>query len=357
MKKRHTTNSSLDLFLDAVCNVFGGVIFIALLIAIQIQHTVGTVNPSETASPEEIATLRQELDQISSDITRDRGLLETLQATMPRPIDSTEQARAELFYELSAAKGAAVEKEAKLLNQRLAMEREMLDWENKIKTAATILQQKQNEQQKLSQDTADVTKLQSEIDTLNRKIAQRAESAQRVETVYLPRLRPSDPNTRPVSLVLQSGLFKYQSVPGDPGIRVTDTESVKQRIRSKLLQNHNRNTEYLVIHVFDDSADQWHTIRDLIVDTGFKYQLIPTRTPPPPRPQTTTAQRPPLAKSPAQNPGGGGSGSGGGTGSGTGSGTGTGTVTRPARPSCSCGNPWCTICNPPGGGGGSPLVQ
>ena len=353
MKKRRTANSSLDLFLDTVCNVFGGVIFIALLIAIQIQYTVGTINPSDTTSPEEIAILRQELDQISSDITSDRGLLETLQAMMPRPSDPAEQARAELFYELSAAKGAAVEKEAKLLNQRLAMEREILDWENKVKTAATTLQHKQNELQKLSQDIASVAKLQNDIDVLNRQIAQKTGNAKRVETVYLPRLRPSDPNTRPVNLVLQSGLFKYQSVSGDPGIQVSDTESVKQRIRSNLLRNHNRNTEYLVVRVYEDSADQWHTIRDLIVDAGFKYQLIPTRTPPPPRPQTTVAQRPPTTQTPSQNLGGGGSGSGGGIGSGTGSGTGAGST----PPRCNCGNPWCTICNPPGGGGGSPLVQ
>ena len=353
MKKRRNVNTSLELFLDTICNVFGGVIFIALLIAILVQQTIGNIKLPEGASPEEIAKLRQELDQISSEITGSRALLETLQKAMPRPHDPADRERAELFYELSEAKGAALEKEAKLLNQRLALEKEMLDWENKIKTATATLQQKQSERQKLNQDIADITKLQSEIDTLNRQIAQRAGSAQRVETIYMPRLRPANPNNRRVDVVLQSGRFRYQSAPENTGIPVNDTVSSKRQIRQELTQNHNRNNEYLVVRVYEDSVEQWHIIRDQIVDASFQYQLIPTRTPPPPRP---VEQRPPQNQRPTANPGGG-SGSGGGIGTGTGAGTGAGTATRPARPSCNCGNPWCTICNPPGGGGGAPLVQ
>ena len=352
MTKRRNTNASLDLFLDTICNVFGGVIFIALLIAILVQQTVGTIKLPEGASPEEIAKLRQELDQISSDISASRVLLETLQTAMPRPKDAAEIERAELFYELSEAKGAAVAKKAELLNQRLAMEKEMLDWENKIKTVTAMLQQKQEQQKKLSDDIQQTATLQREIDKLNQQIAQNAGNAKRTETIYMPKLRDASATTRPVVFNLQSGSFTGQ-VLGNRKIPIEDKERTKQEIRN-LLRTGDRNIEYLRIHVYEDSADQWHVIRDQIVQAGFQYQLIPTRTPPPlPPPKPPQPKTPPPPR-PATNPGSA-SGSGGGTGSGSGTGTGSGTST--AKPTCNCGKAWCPICNPPGGGGGAPLVQ
>ena len=349
MKKQRNTNASLDLFLDTICNVFGGVIFIALLIVILVQQTVGTIKLPEGASPEEIANLWQELDQISSDIAISRVEIEALRDGMPKPRDPAELERVNLFYELSAAMGAAAEKEANLLNLRLAKEREMLDWEDRIKTASTTLQQKQMERQEINQEITQMQNQQRTIDDLKQQIAKQEGNAQRTETIYMPRLRPSDPNSRAVEFNLRTGSFTGQ-VLGNRKIQIEDTERTKQEIR-RLLRTGNRNIEYLRINVYDDSADQWHVIRDLIVDARFQYQLLPTRTPPPPRPpqpKPTTAQRPAMSS-------GGGSGFGGGSGSGSGSGTGSGTST--AKPTCSCGKAWCPICNPPGGGGGAPLVQ
>jgi len=306
MKKRRVAHSSLELFLDTICNVFGGVIFIAMLVAIQVQHTSGFVKPLSSASPEEVAERRQELDQISADIAASRVLLETLQAAMPRPQDPTEQALADLFYTLSAARGAAVAKEAELLQQRWAQEKEMLDWEDTLHSIVTTLQQKESERQSFHQKvdqqqrelqtaTHSSEELQHEMEALNRQIAQKERNLRdrdthphRDETIYLPRLHDAG-NRSPVYFVLRFNRFykvinrsdfEYTgTMLGIPrqnrGIPVEDTEELKQQIQL-LFRNHNSTNEFLSIIVYGDSADHWYVIRDLVVASGFKYELIPT---------------------------------------------------------------------------------
>ena len=179
----------------------------------------------------------------------------------------------------------------------------------------------------------------------------------------MPKLHPLSGDPRPANLVLQSGRVKDQSVPGDPGILVN--ERSKQQIREALRREYRGNT-HIVVRVFDDSADQWYIVRDQMVAAGFKYQLIPTRTPP----VLTAEQRARLQQQReqrlAENRGQSGGQSGGAGGGSTGGvGTGTGSSSGSGRSCCSGGR--CSVCNPPtppGGGrpggsgsGGAVLVQ
>jgi len=96
-------------------------------------------------------------------------------------------------------------------------------------------------------------------------------------------------NLRPQYFVLRFNRFYRVSNRGDfdytgnmlgiprqnRGIPVDGTENVKQQIRS-MFRNHHSNNEFLSVIVYGDSADHWYIIRDLLVATGFKYELIPT---------------------------------------------------------------------------------
>jgi len=304
MRKRRAVKSSLELFLDTVCNVFGGLVFIMILVAIQIRHTVGIIKPPEETSPERIAEMRQELDQILADIAASNVLLEALRSAMPRPKDPAEQELVDQFFQLSSAKGASAVKKAELLNQQLANEKERIDWEEKAKSVETTLQQAKNEQQRLEheverqqkeQETLNTSskKLQNEIDELNQQIAQKEQnlnnaSQQRDETIYLPKLRDAG-NKRGIYFVLRFNRFYAVSNRGDfdytgnslgipkrnRGIPVEDIEETKRQIRS-LFPGSASDRMFLSVFVYGDSADQWYVIRDLIVTAGFEYELIPT---------------------------------------------------------------------------------
>ena len=307
MKKRRFANSSLELFLDTICNVFGGILFIAILIAIQIQQTEGLIKPIESSSPEKISEMQQKFDQISADIAASTVLFNALQSAMPRPKDPEEQERAEQFYKLSSAKGAAAMKQTVLLNQQLAKEKEMLDWENTIKNVETTLRQKENERQQLEQEieqqqqhqqstNASLEKLQSEIDRLNQQIMQKernlqnkSTNQQREETIYLPKLRDAG-NKKPDYYVLRfNRLYKvrnrddfvysgdYLGIPKrNRGISVEDTQESKRQVQSLLFQGNNVNSDFLSVFVYGDSADQWYIIRNLIINAGYEYELEPS---------------------------------------------------------------------------------
>lgn len=305
MKKRRSAPSSFELFLDTICNVFGGIVFIAMLIAIQIRQPEGILLPMKSSSPEKIAEMRQELDKLSADIALSEVLLETLQTTMPKPKDTAEQELTDKFYKLSSAQGAAAAKKADMLNKLLAEEQERLDWEDRIKDIEATLQQTENERQKLKQEVVQqqqdqqtiqtsLEKLQSEIDELNRQIAQKERNLndntnrQRTETVYLPKLRDAG-NKRPVHFVLRFNRFYRVSIRSDfdytgnalgipkksRGIPVENLEGSKRQIQS-LFQDSVSNTTYLSVFVYGDSAEQWYIIRDVFVSAGFEYELIPT---------------------------------------------------------------------------------
>jgi|GEM_PF-3001374 len=349
MRKRRANKSSLELFLDTICNVFGGIVLIAILLAIQVRHTEGTIKIPEALSPEKIAEAQQELDQISADIETLRVLFETTSATLPRPVTQAELERAELYYKLSAAKGAAAVKKAELLNQHLAQEKERIDWEDSTRIVKTQLQQANNERQRLAE----------EVGKLNRQIA----ANQRNENVYMPRLREAAANKKPKNFVLHGNrLYVWDNrnhfdhvlnesdgsrtkIPKKTaGVIVEDTQRSKQQIFNLLDKNFNQQ-EYPSIRVYEDSADQWYIIREMLVNAGVEYELIPTpknhytRIPPPGggQPPGATPPHPGAAVSPESTDGSGGGGGAGmgsgesqGTGGGGGIGSGQGGGNRPA---------------------------
>jgi hypothetical protein len=82
MSRNRETESSFDLFLDAVCNAFGGIVFLAILLAIMIQNraVVTTETPSDQeSSPDAVRALITRLDQLSAQ----KDSLETLLANYP----------------------------------------------------------------------------------------------------------------------------------------------------------------------------------------------------------------------------------------------------------------------------------
>ena len=337
-KRRTTSHSSLELFLDTICNVFGGIVFIAILIAIQIRHTEGTIQPPEALSPERIAEAQQELDQISADIETLRVLFETTSATLPKPIDPAAFERADLYYKLSAAKGAAAVKKAELLNQHLAWEKERIDWEDSTKNVKTLLQQAKNDRQRLAE----------EVGKLNRQVAQN----QRKENVYMPKLREAAGNKSPKTFILNFNRLYFEGdkknfdyilnesdgsktvIPKkNAGILVEDTPRSKKQIYNLFNKNVDSRKEYPSIRVYGDSADSWHIIREMNVHFGVEYELIPqisyAKIPPPGGGKPPGAPPPHPGGSPTQEmtegPGGsGGAGPGGGNTQGTGSGGGMG---------------------------------
>jgi len=83
-----SSTSSFDLFLDTICNTFGGIVFLAILLAMIIQNRrIEPTDASETtagATPAEIRVLVREMDRLQSVLS---ALRMTLDAAPPPPSD------------------------------------------------------------------------------------------------------------------------------------------------------------------------------------------------------------------------------------------------------------------------------
>ena len=74
MKRRRDQTDSLELFLDTICNTFGGIIFLAILVAI-LSQTRGMMNQDNpdadhALTPAEVRQLKQRLADAQSRVER-----------------------------------------------------------------------------------------------------------------------------------------------------------------------------------------------------------------------------------------------------------------------------------------------
>jgi hypothetical protein len=76
-RRKRTADSSLELLLDTICNTFGGVLFLAILICVLLRMASPLeqlVAEHDRTTPEEMQALELQLDALVAEI-------ETLQAT------------------------------------------------------------------------------------------------------------------------------------------------------------------------------------------------------------------------------------------------------------------------------------
>ncbi|MDB4423148.1 hypothetical protein OAG34_01380 [bacterium] len=87
MRRRQTQTDSFDLFLDTICNTFGGIIFMAILVAILIQTRSVLHEPEQTDqtthTPQEMRELQARLTAAESSVQRLSIALESMPEINP----------------------------------------------------------------------------------------------------------------------------------------------------------------------------------------------------------------------------------------------------------------------------------
>ncbi|GHT44115.1 hypothetical protein FACS189454_00690 [Planctomycetales bacterium] len=308
MRRKRDNNSSFELFLDTICNVFGGIILIAILIAIQVQHTESEIQNKDAPSVEQVSQLEQQLQTLQRQITAAASLFETVRKTMPEPKEQKELDALNYYKELTEQKAKATEKKGELIAKHLAVSQQEIELETQVKNVEAQVKQLESQEQNLSaalkneqntnkalgQSTAN---LQSEIDELGKQIAAKEKKVNdknnpakntRQETLYLPKQHDSGSKLQ-FGLVVRFnrvyiaadwnvtiGGIKQLGVP-DPnaGISLDGSPESEAKIKA-LLKQHDATTTYLLTIVYADSADSYYQLRDAMVDAGFEYALLPS---------------------------------------------------------------------------------
>jgi len=287
MRRRRRSNSadSLELLLDTICNTFGGVLFIAILVVILLRMTGDNheEEPTESVAPEHFQKLQNRL----TSLTRELSLIQENRISQQRLAEKfAEQEVREQIITRNTLQETLDDLEQEY-NQQLAQ------------NASRSHEIEKTRSENLQTDQ-DLHKAQEELEELQIQIVEERKS--RVQEMRSPVVRSSG-FKREVGVILRYGRMyiwhRYsrsgtrlglntdefvivgsegaslitQPIP-TAGIPLRDDNLSRGKLRERLSQFSPRSNVIAVI-VRPDSYDQFSVLRDVLLDQGFEYRLMP----------------------------------------------------------------------------------
>jgi len=283
-RRKRQSESSLELLLDTICNTFGGVLFLSILIVVLLQMS-GRSNSSTTApdvSSADLAALEQRHTEVSS-------ALESLQAAA-----AEQRALADQF---------AKPENVRLLNDLRSLEDRRDSLRSRRSASVSHIGQLQ---QRIEGTNADLRGLDAKLADLHLRVenAERSlkdEIAKRTTAAQLPRQHATV--KREVGILVRYGRLylwhRYDGQGNRMGVNTDDMVVVKDhgsylettpkpfagvpldiatdqgnQIRLKLSIFDPR-TVYVAVVIWDDSFEQFQSLKKVLIERGFEYRLMP----------------------------------------------------------------------------------
>ncbi len=276
---RSHTGESLDMLLDTITNMFGGIIFIAILVALMTGRQ--TVHKAEQvdAAADRVVTLRTDIEEGRSRSDRKTDLATFLQGLIRRPDTSWDVTLTQLATDMKAA--------ALRLDRA---ERQLAQLQDK---RAPIDQKLQLASEQAGRQRMAIAQLEIAI--------QREKELRSVEA-RLPVTRIT--NKRPAHIVLARGrMFIVDGCRGgldalvdraardielvprpqdcteivllpNAGLRI-DGHLERSSRWERLLQVATRDRYFLYLVVFSDTYEEFLLLRQLAVSAGYDYDVVP----------------------------------------------------------------------------------
>lgn len=280
------TPNSLDLLLDTICNTFGSVLFLAILVSVILRTTSSLEShvQDEAVSAAEWAELTLQ-DEIFA------ARLESLRQTRLQQGALTTDA-------FSPTRRALMDRfrEASVSNQRLRQQKSRLT--DEIAEARKATDASRNDLRRLESEVADAhekavaieQRLQKEFKQRERIAAlpvERATSKAEVAAIvryqrlymvhqYDDQFNPIGYNEKDFVLVEEKSTHVtitpkvYGGLPLDAA---SAREDLITRLRGFAPERH-----YIAVFVFDDSFEIFEMVKRVIVELGFEYRLVPMAT-------------------------------------------------------------------------------
>ena len=282
-RKAAPSGDSLDLLLDTICNTFGGILFIAMLVVIltnQVSRDAAPSAPSAESS-RALRRLRGELTESEARLTKLRqavrqkedlerqfadpeslGLLESLRSLD----DNSDELRDERTQKLadvadSQADLAETARELEKLAQRLAEAKERLQLEKQRLESEASLRSRTSEvpQQRATQKAAIPFFLKAGRFSA---FARRNEDGQIVHNEAESKIVEEAPGKKYIELV-----------PG-AGLAVAADGSNAAEIAARLA-DFDKSKHFLSVFVFKDSFANFESVKNEMIRGGFEYHLVP----------------------------------------------------------------------------------
>jgi hypothetical protein len=309
-RRRKTDDSSLELLLDTICNTFGGVLFLAMLVSLLLQTSRKQISESSTKTQPsrpavskaevirlstEAADLQDEMERLEADLGRVRafvaefsipGLAERLDALHAEELKQRrlESRRTSVLAALTEEKTATVTAAASA-NASRERSREA---SSAATEAAERLKAASKQQESLIKSAI---LLQEKIDQRNTiestGKAPRERDTDKTEVGFLlryGRLYPTHDHTQFSRTVNEKDFTVKQGIgmnnavakPG-AGIEVAAPDADTEI--QQLLAKHPKDGWYPCIVVHPDSFDAFQLLKAKLVSQGYEYRVIATDKP------------------------------------------------------------------------------
>ncbi|WP_164104219.1 hypothetical protein [Candidatus Laterigemmans baculatus] len=282
MKREMSDSSSFDLFLDTICNTFGGIVFLAILLAIMIQTRAIVKSPERSdqqpPTPDEVRELITKLDLLAA---QHADLQQSL-ANSPARAELPEDAQ---FQELAAQLDQLTSELAEMTAMNASQTRQL----------AEVLAENSRLEEENRRVPAELQAVQNQVNQAT--AALRTTLADQQQTLQVPRVR--DSNAASVLLLLQSQRVFLAMEPDAFGLGVNSrhvttagslatelmitplagsgwpvaTSDGWKRIEQLILEIRSKG-KAVSIAVWPDSYEAFAEVKSRMVASGVGYQLV-----------------------------------------------------------------------------------
>ncbi len=282
-RKAAPVGDSLDLLLDTICNTFGGILFIAMLVVIltsQISRDAAPSAPSAESS-RALRRLRGELTESESKLTKLRqavrqkedlerrfadpeslGLLESLRS-LDDDSDELLKERAQKLTDVAESQAdleetaRELERLAQLLTEtkeRLQLEKQRLENEASLRSRTSEVPQQRATQKQAIAFFLKAGRLSA--------FAHRNEDGEIIQNAAESKIVEEAPGKKYIELVPGAGLT----------IAVDGSNAAEIAAR---LADFDKTKHFLSVFVFKDSFANFESLKNEMIRSGFEYHLVP----------------------------------------------------------------------------------
>lgn len=281
-RRRVSTSDSLDLFLDTICNAFGGLLFLAILLTllVQMRSNDDSGSSQEVVSQVEIDRLALEVktaerrrQELSAQVAKLSQLAGKMDAS---PLQQKANAIEELQKKLEPLL-SQIQSESQLVESML---REMREIEEQMANLEVELPRAREDLAQAKQNLSEsLTSRQQSVEAPSERMTLKSAICllmryNRVYLVFRDDLNQAV-NTEHVEDVSSGKSVTVQTKPAK-GWDITSDAGLEQF--TLLLADASPDDRFCSIAVWPDSYGNFEKIKSIMIDRGFNYELLPLTT-------------------------------------------------------------------------------
>ena len=275
-KRRSTaTSDSLDLLLDTICNTFGAVIFISILVSVLVGQAVDGDDQSLGAveaamfvreRQENITAARARLQTLNIQFDQQNRIINSLSTDTSRELASEILQASSNQLQLSQQRVTAVDRVTTLQGESLVLTRELEQQAEELKKT----QQENVELKALLERTIDHKSRTAKITRLRRTTKQSVVFMLHQQRLFRAVTPDGDIDDKDCLENMRLQTLVITPRPG-AGVAVNLTN---EPVVAKAFNGIRKNDHFVRLFVSRDSFAEFQPLRNLLIRLGFEYEII-----------------------------------------------------------------------------------